>query len=93
LDDAINTDGVPFPILSDRTTPNWLYNDQKAVAAANLVNQFAQMKGHGVEATALTVFSKLMPLRRMMMCRQGVSLLGRNREEWSILALIALVPV
>jgi hypothetical protein len=54
LDSAVNANGVPYPILSDGSEGTWDYDHESAIAAADLVNQGAEMKGYGVEITPLT---------------------------------------
>jgi hypothetical protein len=59
LDLAITKTGAPVPILTDSEESAWEYSHKYANDAARLVNEVALMKGHGVEATALTNLFKI----------------------------------
>jgi hypothetical protein len=59
LDLAITKTGTPVPFLLDSEEGVWEYMHEYANDAAHLVNEFAFMKGHGVEATALTNLFKI----------------------------------
>jgi hypothetical protein len=64
LDSAVNAEGAPYPILTDGNESTWEYVHEYAIAAADLVNQGAEMKGYGVEITPLTATFTIKILRR-----------------------------